>query len=104
MVRNQDFIERLLKEKSNYGFSLIISNDNIATLPEQCKSFINVNSTNGNAIKNVVNEDKHDFIIDINNGINYNECFKILSNIPIETTDNSSSKIPISASDAFWSR
>ena len=94
MVRNQDFIERLLKEKSNYGFSLIISNDNIATLPEQCKSFINVNSTNGNAIKNVVNEDKHDFIIDINNGINYNECFKILSNIPIETTDNSSSKIP----------
>lgn len=94
MVRNQDFIENLLKEKSNYGFSLIISNGNIATLPEQCKSFITINSTNGNAIKNVVNEDKHDFVLDVNNGINYNECYKMLSNIPIETSDNGSSKIP----------
>ncbi len=94
MVRSQDFIENLLKEKDNYGFSLIISNGNIATLPEQCKSFITVNSKNGNAIKNVVNEDKHDFILDVNNGINYNECYKILSNIPIETSDNGSSKIP----------
>ncbi len=94
MVRNQGFIENLLKEKANCGFSLIISNGNIATLPEQCKSFITVNSKNGNAIKNVINEDKHDFVIDINNGINYNECYKILSNIPIETSDNGSSKIP----------
>lgn len=93
-VRNQDFIENLLKEKSNYGFSLIISNGNIATLPEQCKSFITVNAKNGNVSKNVVNEDKHDFVLDINNGINYNECYKILSNIPIETSDNGASKIP----------
>lgn len=94
MVRNQDFIENLLKEKNNYGFSLIISNGNISTLPEQCKSFIMVNAKNGNVSKNVVNEDKHDFILDINSGINYNECYKILSNIPIETSDNSASKIP----------
>lgn len=94
MVRNQDFIENLLKEKNNYGFSLIISNGNISTLPEQCKSFIMVNAKNGNVSKNVVNEDKHDFILDINYGINYNECYKILSNIPIETSDNSASKIP----------
>ena len=88
------YIENLLKEKSNYGFSLIISNGNIATLPEQCKSFITVNAKNGNVSKNVVNEDKHDFVLDINNGINYNECYKILSNIPIETNDNGASKIP----------
>lgn len=94
MVRNQDFIEKLLKEKANYGFSLIISNGNIASLPEQCKSFITVNSTSGVATKNVINDDKHDFVLDINNGINYNECYKILSNIPIETSDNGSSKIP----------
>lgn len=94
MIRNQDFIENILKNKLNYGFSLIISNSNISTLPEQCKSFISVNSINGSEIKNVINEDKKTFTLDINSGINYNECYKVLSNIPIETSDNNSSKIP----------
>ncbi len=94
MIRNQDFIENLLKTKENYGFSFIISNGNIATLPEQCKSFIKVDSVAGSLSKNVINEELQQFTIDLIGGINYNECYKILSNIPIETTDNSSGRIP----------
>lgn len=94
MVRNQDFIENILKSKENYGFSLIISNGNISTLPEQCKSFIKVDALNGELSKNVINEENQKFVIDLISGINYNECYKILSNIPIETNDNGNSKIP----------
>ncbi len=94
MIRNNDFINDILDTKENYGFSFIISNRNISSLPEQCKSFINVNFINGSLSKNIINSDKQDFMIDLVSGINYNECYKELSNTPIETTDNSSSKIP----------
>ena len=94
MIRSNDFINSLLEEKSNYGFSIIISNRNIATLPEKCKTFINVNYANGSLSKNIINSNKQDFIIDMSTGINYNECYKVLANTPIETKDNSSSKIP----------
>ena len=94
MIRNNDFIETLLEEKENYGFSFIIANRNIASLPEQCKSFINVDFVNGSLSKNIINSEKQDFLIDIVSGVNYNECYKVLSNTPIETSDNSSSKIP----------
>ena len=93
-IRSQTFIENFLKTKENYGFSFIISNDNISTLPEQCKSFIKVDLNTGELLRNVINEENQKFRIDLMNGINYNECYKILSNIPIETGDNSSSKIP----------
>ena len=94
LVRRNDFINDLLDEKQNYGFSFIILNKNISTLPEQCKSFIKVNMTNGELSKNVINADSQPFINDLATGIDYNECYKKLSNIPIETSDNSASKIP----------
>ncbi|HIU40155.1 MAG TPA: type VII secretion protein EssC [Candidatus Aphodocola excrementigallinarum] len=94
MVRSQDFINDLLESKVNYGFSLLISNGNISTLPEQCKSFITVDAASGELSKNVINEENQKFIIDLISGINYNECYKVLSNIPIETANNSVAKIP----------
>lgn len=94
MIRNQDFIQNLLKTKENYGFSFIISNGNIATLPDQCKNFIKVDSATGELSKNVINEKNQTFSIDLINGVNYNECYKILSNTPIEVSDNSEAKLP----------
>lgn len=93
-VRNQDFIETLLKTKQNYGFSIIISNGNIATLPEQCKNFIKVNKKIGEVSKNVINEENQKFNIDVINGINYNDCYKKLSNIPATTDGNATTSIP----------
>lgn len=94
MIRNQDFIQNLLKTKENYGFSFIISNGNIATLPDQCKNFIKVNSTSGEVAKNVINEKNQTFMIDSISGINYNECYKILSNTPVEISNNADAKLP----------
>lgn len=94
MVRSQDFINNILESKVNYGFSLLISNGNIATLPEQCKNFITVDSASGELSRNVINEENQKFTIDLISGINYNECYKVLSNIPIETANNSVAKIP----------
>ena len=94
MLRSMDFINTLLDEKESLGFSFIISNRNIATLPEQCKSFINVDTVNGSLSKNIINDKKQEFIIDTISAVNYNDCFKVLSNTPIETKDNGSGAIP----------
>lgn len=93
MIRNNDFINELLDTKENYGFSFIISNRNIASLPEQCKTFINVDFVNGVLSKNIINSEKQSFMIDLVSGINYNECYKVLSNTPIEINSNTSLKI-----------
>ena len=93
-IRNQDFISNLLNENRNLGFSFIIANRNISTLPEQCKSFIKVDNKYGELLENVINKENQKFIIEQGNGINYNECYGVLSNIPIEVSDNSLSSIP----------
>lgn len=94
MIRNVNLVNSLLKEKNNYGFSFVILNKNIASLPEQCKTFIKVDYVNGELSKNVLNSEKQAFLIDLITGINYNECYKMLSNIPIETIDNTEGGIP----------
>ena len=37
-------IEKVLKQKGNLGFSLIILNGTIANMPTECKSFIGIDS------------------------------------------------------------
>ncbi len=94
MIRSQDFIEKLLSSKKNYGFSMLISNKNISTLPEQCKSFITLNDNEGELSRNVLSEKNQKFTYDSDYDVNYNECYKILSNIPIESNSNGQSAIP----------
>lgn len=92
-VRNYDFIKNIVESKDYYGFSLLILNDKISNLPDQCQTFIELSDTESKIFKNIANNEKQKFKVDLEE-INYNKCFKILSNLPIEFTDSSEGVIP----------
>lgn len=94
LIRSYDFIDKVLKSKKNLGFSLLISNDNITTLPEQCKNFITVSDEECYVSKNELSAQKQSFKIDNTAVIDYYSCYKILSNIPIEVQNIQDAKIP----------
>lgn len=94
LIRSCDFIEKMLENKSNLGFSILISNDTITTLPDQCKNFITLDPKECYLSKNELSSNKQVFKIDNTAIIDYYSCYKILSNIPIEMNGNGETKIP----------
>lgn len=92
-VRNLDFIKNIVESKNYYGFSLLILNDKISNLPDQCQTFIELSDSESKIFKNIANNTKQTFKIDFSQ-INYEKCFKILSNLPIEYSDSSEGVIP----------
>ena len=84
--KNIEIINKVLKEKENLGFGLIILNDGISNLPNECNDFLTADGDNSAIITNDLNKEnqqkfKMDNVDDINLGL---MCEK-LSNIPIKS-------------------
>ena len=93
-IRSFEIIKKLLEEKNNIGFSLIILNDKVSTLPDRCQTFINTSEEKGDLFKSLLNNKTQSFIIDNKNFYDYNLCYKTLANIPIEIDKNKSGVLP----------
>ena len=83
--RNAEIIKSTLSQKINYGFSLIINNEKLLGLPNECSLFMNIDEKSSGVFENelVANKQKQ-FFPDIDNNNNMSEVTKILANIPIE--------------------
>ena len=92
-IRNFDFIKNIVESKEYYGFSLLILNDKISNLPDQCQTFIELNNDFSKIFKNIANNKEQKFKIDFEN-YDFNECYKVLENLPIDITDSSEGVIP----------
>lgn len=92
-IRNIDFIKDIVSSKINLGFSLLIINDKISNLPDQCQSFIEVNDSECKVFKNIANNKEQKFNIEMND-IDFEKCFQILSNLPLKFSDSSDGVIP----------
>lgn len=92
-IRNFEFIKKLLKSDGSKGFSFIILNDKVATLPSECQTFINIYDNRGVLFKSSNDNDNVDF-----NFRNYlydiDGSMKILANIPIEIDKNKMEQLP----------
>lgn len=90
-IRDYAMTEKILKQKGNLGFSLIILNDTIANMPTECKSFIGIdNIQNGGVFESkLTSETQKSFQIENIDNLNLNSCSIILNNIPIENDDES---------------
>ena len=93
-VRNQDFIKHILEQTSNKGFSLLILNDNISSLPNECKNFINTSEDVCEVYENVLNNESIKFKIDFESQVNFYETFRSLANTPIEISKNGEAYYP----------
>ena len=93
-IRSFEIIKKLLEEKNNIGFSLIILNDKVSTLPDRCQTFINTSEEKGDLFKSLLNNKTQTFMIDNKNFYDYYLCSKTLANIPIEIDKNKSGVLP----------
>jgi len=92
-IRNFDFIANVLKTKENYGFSILMLTDNMASLPDQCKSFMTVMKDSGQLFKSVLGKETQPFVFD-ECKIDIEKCSEILANIPVEITDAGEGQLP----------
>ena len=88
-IRDNTLTEKILKQKGNLGFSLIILNDTIANMPTECKSFIGIESNQkGGVFESELKSDtQKEFAIEGVDKLNLNQISVILNNIPIQNTD-----------------
>lgn len=85
IVRTNDFIKKLLEQKDNFGFSILIKNDRLSNLPKECSTFINIDKQTSGIFENELVSDKQkEFVANIDENIDLEKCAICLSKIPIE--------------------
>lgn len=93
-IRSFEVIKKILNEKNNLGFSLVILNDKVSNLPNQCQTFINVSFEKCDIFQSILNNKTQSFLLNNSVFYNYNLCVKMLANIPIEIDKNKSEILP----------
>ena len=83
--KNIEIINKILKEERNLGFGLIILNDGIGDLPNECSDFLTAAGEKSAIIKNDLNKDNQQlFIMDQTDDIDISLMCERLANIPIK--------------------
>ena len=83
--KNIEIIDKILKEEGNLGFGLIILNDGISNLPNECNDFLTLDGKSSAILKSDLNkENQQSFAMDNTDDINLGILCEKLSNIPIK--------------------
>lgn len=84
-TKNIEIISKILKEENNVGFGLIILNDGIGDLPNECNDFLTAAGDKSAIIKNDLNKNNQQlFEMDQTNSVDLSLLCEKLSNIPIQ--------------------
>lgn len=85
--RDLEIIKSVLSATNNVGFSLIILNNRLSSLPNECLNFISVgDDLKSGIIENDLTSEKQvQFIADINEELSLEECCQVLASTPLET-------------------
>ncbi len=83
--RHLDVINKILDMKENLGFSMIIKNDRITNLPNQCTTFMNINEETSGMFGNELNiSEQKQFKADLNKTVNVEDCVEKIANIYVK--------------------
>jgi len=83
--KNVEIINKILKEENNLGFGLIILNDGIGDLPNECHDFLTAAGDKSAIITNDLNKNNQQtFVMDQTDSIDLSMLCEKLSNIPIK--------------------
>lgn len=93
-IESYDFIKNIMSSKVNYGFSIIMLVDKLSALPNECKSFIELNKEECSIFNSVLNTSNQKFKIDYAPIEEIYNCASILSNIPIDIKTDVETKLP----------
>ena len=85
-TKNIDIVDKILKEDRNLGFGIIILNERISNLPNECKDFLSAKQDQSSIVTNDLNKDKQEFFrMDNVGNVNLGVLCEKLSNIPIKS-------------------
>lgn len=86
-ARDIEIIKNVLDQKINCGFSLLILNDKLTNLPNECMNFVCIGHNNRGVIfeDELVTNKQKKFIADYDDTLDLTECAIKLANIPIDT-------------------
>ena len=82
-IRDSSFVKTVMKSKRNFGFSFLIISNRLMGLPNECNSFITVDTNQSGMIENELSSDKQ--LIFQAEFLNkpLTDCYRMVSNIPI---------------------
>ena len=87
--KNVPVMIKALKLKNNVGMNVIVLNENLSTLPNECTTFLSINAKNGAVFESELTSDKQkEFTIDNYTQGNFMACCKKVANIPIKFTQD----------------
>lgn len=83
--KNLEIMIDALKQKQNFGFNVIVINENLSTLPNECTTFLSVTNGRGGLFESELASTKqHEFVIDNYASDNLLPCILKTANIPIK--------------------
>lgn len=90
-VRELEIIKDVCEANINSGFSIVIINNRLANLPNECHTFISINDEKSGVFENeIVSNKQKEFVADYDLNIDMYQVAKRLANIPIETAKENS--------------
>ena len=97
-IRGYKFVQELLENEYNYGFSMVVIDKDMKNIPNECKKFLVINdSESGMFSDKVSEEDTIKFQAEYATGLNMRQISKVVSNIPVIGKD-AESQLPNSFS------
>ena len=97
-IRNLKFINSLLENQYNYGFSLVVIEKDMRNLPKECQKFIVIDDVESGMFSGkITEEDTIKFKADYVDGLNMRNIARRVANIPVQGKD-ADSQLPTSLS------
>jgi len=85
VAKNVNAVQKILGLKQNVGMNMIVLNENLSTLPNECTTFLSINGRNGAVFESELTSDKQkEFTIDNYTQGNFMNCCRKVANIPIK--------------------
>lgn len=89
IAKNVPIVIKALKLKKNVGMNVIVLNENLSTLPNECTTFLSISGRGGAIFESELTSDKQkEFAIDNYTQGNFVACCKRVANIPIKFTQD----------------
>ncbi len=97
MVENLTIINEILKSENNMGFSLFIITNHMNYLPNECETFITLDSGKGILLDSQNStENEIAFRLEENGNLPFDDISRVLFNIPIKYTEEKEMLLPSS--------
>jgi len=85
--KNIQILSSVLKQKTNIGYSVIVVNETLSNLPNECTTFISIDNNKGGVFESeLVSTKQKEFFLDKAPLDNLKQSFKVVANTPLKLT------------------